>query len=65
MGTFFSSAAKFVTLAVNLNRYFVFGLSCVKTSMISCLLTLFCIVIKSVSVERTIDLSKCVLFSLV
>ena len=63
MGTFFSRAAKMVILVISLNRHFVFCLSCVQTSMISCLLTLFCIVVKSALVQRSTDLSKSVLFS--
>ena len=63
MGTFFSKAAKMVTLVISLNRHFVFCLSCVQISMISCLLTLICIVVKSALVESGIDLSKSVLFA--
>ena len=63
MGTFFSKAAKMVTLVINLIVHFEFCLSCVQISMISCLLTLFCIVVKSDLVQSSIDLSKSVLFS--
>ena len=54
MGTFFSNAAKFVTIVVNLKRPFVFCLSCVKTQtlMIFCFLTLFCILIKSALIKE-------------
>ena len=61
--TFLSEAPKMVTFVVNFNRHFVFCLSCVKTSTISCLLTLFCIVIKSAVVQSSINLSKSVLIS--
>ena len=62
MGMFLSKAAKMVTFVINLNRHFVFCLSCVQTSMISCFLTLFCIVVKSDLVQSSIDLSKSVYF---
>ena len=63
MGTFLSKAAKMVNLVIRLNRHLVFCLSCVQTSIISCLLTLFCIVVKSTLVQSSIDLSKSVLLS--
>ena len=63
IGTFLSKAAKMVTFVINLNRHFVFFLSCLQTSSTSCLLNLFCIVVKSTLVQSSIDLSKRVLFS--
>ena len=55
MATFFSKVAQRVTAVISLNRHFVFCLSCVQTSMISFLLTVFCIVVKSALVQRSID----------
>ena len=64
--TFFSSAAKRVTLVINLNCHFchfVFYLFCVQTSMISCLLTYFYILVKSDLVKSSIDSPLSVFFS--
>ena len=63
MGTFLSKVAKILSLVTNLNCHFVFCLSCAQTSTISCLLTLFCMFVKSALVESRIDLSKNLLFS--
>ena len=60
MGTLFSSAAKNVTLVFSLNRPFVFCLSCVQTLLISYLMTLFSIVVKSVLVQSCRFIKKCV-----
>ena len=63
LGTFFSKASKKVLFAIKLNRHFAFCLSCAQTSMISCLLTLFSLVVNSALIQSSRDLSKGVFFS--
>ena len=63
IGMFFSKAAKNVTLAINLNRHFVFCRSWVHCSTISNFSTFPLIVIKSALVQSKLDFSNRVLFS--
>ena len=51
-----------ITSVINMNCDFVFCLSSRQPLMMSWLVTLFCIVIKSALVQINIDLSKSVIF---